>query len=1387
MMKEQTRYLNRIIFICTLLLGTSNLSAQTLVYSEDFNNCALPTGWTNNIVGNQDAIWYVDLPQNTNSDGSTIDGTCMLIIDDDATGNNTDPWVLQVISSPFNGLNYEHLELSVDVHFRNIAATSFKIKVFDGTTYHTVADYTGNASTTGEQFSEFVTFTTDISFYASNNMSIMFEYDDDASFGWWAGVDNISVIGSGDGTNVLTETFNDCSQSNWTTEVLNGNDDWQFGYVDNANAWETNSMNGSCFAYFDDDGIGQDADYSTVRLISPVIDGSQFANFRLDFDLIFRQAVEAENLSVFVFDGNQTQQVTAYLDPVAGNQFGNYESISLDLSPFRSQQMQIIFQYDDGNSWGWWVGIDNIKVVGSGSLNDLCSNAISINLNEPCLAGNNRTAIYSGATSTCFDENVGSLWYQYQSNSNGILKINTAANFNDLITVFEGDCNSMTEVDCSNRDEHGFTGETHYMTTTIGTNYLIRVNGIVSDFGVARGDFCLSLEEVNTFPTQPANDLCIDAISLVIDATNCTTGNNYNADFEGPEPSLNLKSRADIWYAFSATANSLEIKTEADFADVITVFSGDCNNLSEFDMNQFGQSLLLNDLVIGETYYIQLAGFFATVEGNVCMRVETVVDEVATNDLCPNATYVELDVPCVFGDNTFAEFEGPTPSCEIFPTANIWFEFTAPSSGAVQMNTGSTFPHVVAIYSGDCDSLVEISCVQNPVYCGGYFPVYDLTPGQNYFMQIASAENEFGYLLGELCLSIVDIESTQIFDPLEIVVTTNCIDDGVSVLEVLTYGGVGVYTHIGNVTGDTLTTGESYFVILSDELGCEVSLTGVVNCGTLPCVLGAEIASSNVSCYNDNDGIATVDVSAAENGPFSFEWSTGAAVASIDNLAPGNYSVTVIDDTGCAEIYGILISEPAPLTANATVTGETATGANDGTATANPTGGNLPYSYLWSNGSSTSSINNLAPDNYTVTITDANGCSTIESVIVSSFDCAINLAISSINISCFGNTDGQATAEITNGTPPFNYSWSTGESGATIENLSVGSYSVTIQDANGCPSIETVFISQPDEAVGTIVTQSNVTCNGTASGAATVNVNGGTAPYSFTWPDATTGPEHTALATGVYIVSFLDNNGCSGTIEVTIAEPPLLIASIADQQDVTCFDGDDGAATVFIEGGTAGYTYLWDDDLGQTTSTASNLAIGDYSVVVSDINGCTSLAQVSIEQPSELILTIDNLVDEIGEMQNGSVEVTASGGIMDYNYEWLLNGTFFSNDEDIYNLSAGNYNLVLTDANGCVVYTENIVVGSMVSLNDSDLESSILLLPNPTDGQFMISLELDRKRNVKIEIYDVLGRQLLTTDKELVQHVVYPFDLTDFAAGIYAVRVYLDGEVLVKKVVKNQE
>lgn len=830
-------YPSSLFYLFSLVFAASFVQAQTTLVEEDFNACTYPSDWTVNIIGNQNAVWYIGEPINPNSDSTSIDGTCMLVVDDDATGDNTPDFTAQFITPVFDATLHSTINFSVDVSFRQLEESYFRILVFDGTSYQEVRRFQYAQGSTGNQFSEFVTVTADLSFYANPNMQVMFEYDDGSTWAWYAGFDNVRITGVGTATNLITETFNSCSMpTGWSVSHTSGSDDWQFGHLSNPNASDT-TMDSSCMLFFDDDILGNANPPSTSFVTSPFFDGTLYANYYLDFDFIFRQYQDIESVSVYVYDGTTNQLTQAYLEPVGGPQVSTYEHQTVDLSSFRSPQMAIAFAYADGGSWGWWTAIDNFKVSGEGEINDFCTKANSLLLDAPCQSAANTNALFTEASPSCSAEgNVGSLWYEYKALNSGWVEIQTEASFNDVISVFTGNCTNLTPQFCTNKDEHGFRGEHLRFNAVDGTTYRIRVNGLDNQFGLARGTVCMRIVSSSPPPSPPNNNTCASAIPLMIDDA-CVAGTNYHSTSSTTIPSRDAYARSDIWYQINANSSDLEIITNADFADVITVYSGTCGVLTEVASNELGCRLALENLTINQTYFIQVAGAFATIEGNVCMEVQSRNPVVPSNDDCSNAPLLTLGAACTTATIDHATVDGIEPSCEIFDGGNIWYRFVAPASGGVRFNTNADFQHSVAIYEGNtCTNLEEVFCTKNPLRCDGKMDVVDLIPTQMYYLQITTPQNQAHLVEGDFCLEIEDITTPYMEMPLDVQVNVNCTGEGTAQLMINVVGGSGNYTMQGETESDVLSIGYQYVIVATDNVtGCEQSITGMIDCGASAC------------------------------------------------------------------------------------------------------------------------------------------------------------------------------------------------------------------------------------------------------------------------------------------------------------------------------------------------------------------------------------------------------------------------------------------------------------------------------------------------------------------------------------------------------------------------
>jgi len=488
-------------------------------------------------------------------------------------------------------------------------------------------------------------------------------------------------------------------------------------------------------------------------------------------------------------------------------------------------------------------------------------------------------------------------------------------------------------------------------------------------------------------------------------------------------------------------------------------------------------------------------------------------------------------------------------------------------------------------------------------------------------------------------------------------------------------GGTPGYSYLWSdgSTGSSINSiaSGSYDVTVTDANGC----TAVVNAnvGSIAGPAANIAAFTDVTCNSGSDGTASVNANGGA-APYTYLWSNGATASSVTGLSAGTYTVTATDANGCAASASAVISEPTAIAANASPTDVLCNGGSDGSASAAANGGNSPYTYQWSNGNTAASVNNLAAGSYTVTVTDASGC-TETAVAVIAEPAAIALAPASTDVSCNGGGDGTASVAVNGGTGPFTYLWSDGSTGTNAGNLTATVYTVTVTDNNGCTEVTSISVSEP----ALIVINSNsspATC-GSQNGSASVNVNGGTGGYSYLWSNGTTTANNNAVNAGPYDVTVTDANGCTQVTTVNVANTAGPVAAITASADVICNGGADGSAAVGVNGGTAPYSYLWSD--GTTTASINNIPAGSYTVTVTDNSGCVSSTTVQINEPGALVLNAVITDVSCDGLSNGDITSAISGASPPYTYLWSNGATAAS----ISSLAAGGYTLTVTDNSGC--------------------------------------------------------------------------------------------------------
>ena len=280
-------------------------------------------------------------------------------------------------------------------------------------------------------------------------------------------------------------------------------------------------------------------------------------------------------------------------------------------------------------------------------------------------------------------------------------------------------------------------------------------------------------------------------------------------------------------------------------------------------------------------------------------------------------------------------------------------------------------------------------------------------------------------------------------------------------------------------------------------------------------------------CNGDSTGTATFNTTGG-TGSISYLWNTGDTTNSISNLMAGTYSVTATDSAGCVVTDTVVLADPPVLTASIAAMDITCPGGSDGAVDVTATGGTPPLQYLWNTGDTTEDLSGLAAGNYVVSIADSNGCSTSASSMVTAPSAfASNFTVS--DISCFGETDGSIDMNVSGGTAPYMYMWSTGDTLADLDSLSAGTYTVMITDTNGCTFTDSASITEPTAmaSTGTVTDETN----GQSDGSIDVTISGGTGSYTYAWTGpngyTSTTEDPASLEAGEYIVVATDANGCT--------------------------------------------------------------------------------------------------------------------------------------------------------------------------------------------------------------------------------------------------------------------
>ncbi len=539
-----------------------------------------------------------------------------------------------------------------------------------------------------------------------------------------------------------------------------------------------------------------------------------------------------------------------------------------------------------------------------------------------------------------------------------------------------------------------------------------------------------------------------------------------------------------------------------------------------------------------------------------------------------------------------------------------------------------------------------------------------------------------------------------------------CIGENTGSISLDVGGGTSPYTYLWSNGATTSGIGNlvagDYSCTITDNNQCTLT-TGLISISEPSDPVGiVNLDVLDVSCVGEDDGSVSFGTSGG-TAPYTYAWSTGQTTEDIDNLPSGTYQCTITDHNECTFVTEWFEVDDASAIAVSDATVEDASCSTGGNITLTVNGGSGSYSFLWSNGDSGNPLADVPAGNYSCTITDDTGCSGISqeyNIILTDSDLSVDNTIVT-SVDCFNGNDGAINLTVSGNATPYQFNWSNGATTEDIDNLAGGLYSVTITDDNGCMIVaEDIEVAQPSAAMAlNSVDQSDVLCFGDATGAITIEITGGTAPYSYLWNNGNTEAAINDLEGGDYQCTVTDDHGCSFvTNAINISQPAAAVDfSNLIVEALSCPDSDDGQIALEGTGGVGPYDYLWNN--GATTSSISDLAPGPYQCTITDANGCIAITNtIDVTAPAGIGL-MDFTISNANCSSMGMIELSLIGGATPYGYIWS-NGS----QSAILNANAGTYQCTVTDASGCTFVTQSFVIdleGSDLSLdafNANDVE-----------------------------------------------------------------------------------
>lgn len=581
---------------------------------------------------------------------------------------------------------------------------------------------------------------------------------------------------------------------------------------------------------------------------------------------------------------------------------------------------------------------------------------------------------------------------------------------------------------------------------------------------------------------------------------------------------------------------------------------------------------------------------------------------------------------------------------------------------------------------------------------------------------------------------------------------------------------------------DTLTiTANGVSTVIMDSFTTNVpySLTGIPTTGG-PYTITAQFSSDTSCRFTQTYTVPTITITptvqrplcnGAANGVITvtsnaapvpvYTWSNSLpSNDTVTGISAGSYTVTVTGGNGCSASTTVSVTQPTAVVLGLPVITQSTCVAG-GSITVTASGGTGIISYDWSTGDSTNVVTGLAAATYTLTVTDANGCTALGTYVVPAAPGAITISGAVTDALCSGSATGEIAVSASGGTGAINLVWSTTETTQFIDSLPAGIYSVTATDQNGCSASISYAVGEQSVITFNTPLIQPVTC--TQLGSITVSATGGSGTYTFNWSNLQTGATIDSLAAGTYSVTATDVNGCSISASYVVPNTAGTLAiTNATVVDVTCAGGNNGSITITVSGGTTPYTYLWSTT--DNTPGITGLTAGTFTVTVTDANSCSLTASYDVDNGLPLSVTVSATDLICAGTNTGQASATATGGTGGP-YTYLWSNAANSTTQTVTGLPWGLIQVTVTDANGCSGTGSDVIQQTQPLSYYRQVD--LFLCENPAYA----NLGIDPRENVGSVLVSVtgvgdttvtdLGGDTIAYFNNLAAGATYTFTLTD--------------------------